>query len=160
MVTLFILAYGISRNSESNTWPSVQSVHVKGTYGTLGASSGTNSMVVNMRPNPWGHSNFREMDPNVWQRTTQPPPEKYVFNCYTIYVGSSHKSIKQLYLLLCRWNSTSSNPSSMSISGRSSSSNTVYNNNQGIPNMGLNMSANYSDSRFDSYKMSGMSRKY
>ncbi|XP_027851006.2 scaffold attachment factor B1-like isoform X2 [Aphis gossypii] len=127
-------SYGISRNSESNTWPSVQSIHVKGTYGTLGASSGTNSMVVNMRPNPWGHSNFREMDPNVWQRTTQPPPEK--------------------------WNSTSSNPSSMSISGRSSSSNTVYNNNQGIPNMGLNMSTNYSDSRFDSYKMSGMSRKY
>lgn len=48
----------------------------------------------------------------------------------------------------------------MSISGRGSSSNNVYNNNQGIPNMGLNMSTNYSDSRFDSYKMSGMSRKY
>lgn len=48
----------------------------------------------------------------------------------------------------------------MSISGRSSSSNTAYNNNQGIPNMELNMSTNYSDNRFDSYKMSGMSRKY
>jgi hypothetical protein len=61
-----------------------------------------------------------------------------------------------------RWNSTSSNPSSMSISGRSSSSNPLYvNNHQVIPNMGLNMSSNYSsDNRFDSYKMSGMSRKY
>lgn len=50
----------------------------------------------------------------------------------------------------------------MSISGRSSSSNPLYvNNHQVIPNMGLNMSSNYSsDNRFDSYKMSGMSRKY
>jgi len=104
----------MSRNSESNTWPSVQSVYVKGTYGTLGASSGTNSMVVNMRQNPWGHTNFREMDPNVWQRTTQPLPEKYVFRRYTIHVASSHKTIvfvvvqveqyiKQSFICVNKW---------------------------------------------------------
>lgn len=60
-----------------------------------------------------------------------------------------------------RWNSTSSNPSSITITGRTSSSNPMYvNNHQVLPNMGLNMSTNYSDNRFDSYKMSGMSRKY
>lgn len=50
----------------------------------------------------------------------------------------------------------------MSLSGRNSSSNALYVNNHQVlpPNMGLNMSANYSDNRFDGYKMSGMSRKY
>ncbi|XP_026804623.1 SAFB-like transcription modulator isoform X2 [Rhopalosiphum maidis] len=125
-------SYGMSRNSESSAWSSVP---VKSTYGTLGASSGTNNMVVNLRPDPWAHSTFRDVDPNIWQRPTQPPPEK--------------------------WNSTSSNPSSISISGRSSSSNALYSNShEGLSNMVNSMSSNYSDSRFDSYKMSGMSRKY
>lgn len=49
----------------------------------------------------------------------------------------------------------------MSTSGRSSGTNALYgNNHQVIPNLELNMPTNYSDSRFDSYKMSGMSRKY
>ncbi|KAL4090456.1 hypothetical protein QTP88_025288 [Uroleucon formosanum] len=124
---------GMSRNSESNTWPSAP---VKNSYGTLSSSSGTNNMVMSSRPDPWSNSNnSREIETTVWQRPPQPPPEK--------------------------WNNTSSNPSSMSISGRNSSSNTLYgNNHQVIPNMGLNMSTNYGDSRFDSYKMSGMSRKY
>ncbi|XP_050058861.1 scaffold attachment factor B1-like isoform X3 [Aphis gossypii] len=127
-------SYGMSRNSESNTWSSAP---VKSSYGTLSSSSGTNNMVISSRPDPWSNSNnSREIETTVWQRPPQPPPEN-------------------------RWNSTSSNPSSMSISGRSSSSNTLYgNNHQVIPNIGLNMSTNYSDSRFDSYKMSGMSRKY
>ncbi|KAL5235617.1 hypothetical protein ACI65C_003027 [Semiaphis heraclei] len=126
-------SYGMSRNSESNTWSSAP---VKSSYGTLSSNSGTNNMVLSSRPDPWSNSNnSREIETTVWQRPPQPPSEK--------------------------WNSTSSNPSSMSISGRSSSSNTLYgNNHQVIPNMGLNMSTNYSDSRFDSYKMSGMSRKY
>ncbi|KAL4090457.1 hypothetical protein QTP88_025288 [Uroleucon formosanum] len=125
---------GMSRNSESNTWPSAP---VKNSYGTLSSSSGTNNMVMSSRPDPWSNSNnSREIETTVWQRPPQPPPEN-------------------------RWNNTSSNPSSMSISGRNSSSNTLYgNNHQVIPNMGLNMSTNYGDSRFDSYKMSGMSRKY
>ncbi|KAF0719415.1 scaffold attachment factor B1-like isoform X1, partial [Aphis craccivora] len=124
----------MSRNSESNTWSSAP---VKSSYGTLSSSSGTSNMVISSRPDPWSNSNnSREIETTVWQRPPQPPPEN-------------------------RWNSTSSNPSSMSISGRSSSSNTLYgNNHQVIPNIGLNMSTNYSDSRFDSYKMSGMSRKY
>ncbi|XP_016664093.1 scaffold attachment factor B2 isoform X2 [Acyrthosiphon pisum] len=124
---------GMSRSSESNTWPSAP---VKSSYGTISSSSGTNNMVMSSRPDPWSNSNnSREIETAVWQRPPQPPPDK--------------------------WNSTSSNPSSMSISGRSSSSNTLYgNNHQVIPNMGLNMSTSYSDSRFDSYKMSGMSRKY
>ncbi|XP_025190663.1 SAFB-like transcription modulator isoform X2 [Melanaphis sacchari] len=128
-------SYGMSRTNESSTWSSP--VPVKSTYGTLGASPGSNNMAGNMRPDPWTHSNFQDMDPNIWQRTTQPPPSD-------------------------KWNSLpSSNPPSVQISGRSSSSNTLYsNNNEVLPNVGLNMSTNFTDTRFDSYKMSGMSHKY
>ncbi|XP_015366650.1 PREDICTED: scaffold attachment factor B2-like isoform X2 [Diuraphis noxia] len=122
---------GLSRNTEDNSWSSTA---VKNSYGTVGSSSGTN-MVISLRPDPWSHNTFRDMETSIWQRPSQPLPEK--------------------------WNSPSSNPSSMPISGRSSSSNALYgNNHQVIPNMGLNVPTNYSDSRFDSYKMSGMSRKY
>ncbi|XP_003248894.3 uncharacterized protein LOC100575122 [Acyrthosiphon pisum] len=125
-------SYGMSRNSESNSWSSAA---VKNSYGTVGSSSGTNTMEMSSRPDPWSHNTFRDVESSIWQRPSQPLPEK--------------------------WNSTPSNPSSMPISGRSSSSNALYSNNhQVIPNIGLNMSTNYSDSRFDSYKMSGMSRKY
>ncbi|KAL5235624.1 hypothetical protein ACI65C_003034 [Semiaphis heraclei] len=123
---------GLSRNSESNSWSSAA---IKNSYGTVASSSGTNNMVINSRPDPWSHNTFRDMETSIWQRPSQPLPEK--------------------------WNSTSRNPSSMPISGRSSNNNAFYgNNHQVIPNMGLNVPTNYSDSRFDSYKMSGMSRKY
>ncbi|XP_050058864.1 uncharacterized protein LOC126550781 [Aphis gossypii] len=127
-------SYRVSLSSESNTWSSAP---VKSSYGTLSSSSGTNNMVISSRPDPWSNSNnSREIETTVWQRPRQPPLEN-------------------------RWNNTSSNPSSMSISGRSSSSNTLYGNNHQVkPNIGLNMSINYSDCRFNSYKMSGMSRKY
>jgi hypothetical protein len=127
-------SYGMSRNSENNTWSSAP---VKSSYSSLGSNSGSSSMVMNTRPDPWSNSSSsREIDTNVWQRPPQPPADN-------------------------RWNSTSNNPSSMSISGRSSSNSTLYvNNHQVLPNMGLTMSTNYNDNRFDGYKMSGMSRKY
>lgn len=154
LTKFLILAYGISRNSESNTWSSGP---IKSSYNSLGSSSGSNSMVMNTRPDPWSNSSSsRDIETAVWQRPLQTPTDKYVINsniCHTI--------LNPCITFSSRWNSTSSNPSSMSISGRSSSSNTLYvNNHQVIPNMGLNMSTSYNDNRFDSYKMSGMSRKY
>ncbi|KAF0768184.1 SAFB-like transcription modulator isoform X2, partial [Aphis craccivora] len=43
----------MSRNSESNTWSSAP---VKSFYGTLSSSSGTNNMVINLRPDPWSRN--------------------------------------------------------------------------------------------------------
>lgn len=153
---ILILAYGISRNSESNTWSSGP---IKSSYNSLGSSSGSSSMVMNTRPDPWSNSSSsREIETAVWQRPPQPPTDKYVIDFNTCI---KYTILNSCIILNSRWNSTSSNPSSMSISGRSSSSNTLYvNNHQVIPNMGLNMSTSYNDNRFDSYKMSGMSRKY
>ncbi|VVC31630.1 SAP domain,RNA recognition motif domain [Cinara cedri] len=127
-------SYGLSRNSQSTNWTSAP---VKSSYGSLGSSSGSSSMVMSNRLDPWSNtSGSREIETNVWQRPLPPAPTD-------------------------KWNSTSSNPTSLSLSGRSSSSNPLYgNNHQVLPNVGLNMSSNFSDNRFDSYKMSGMSRKY
>ncbi|MBW0585096.1 hypothetical protein O181_124811, partial [Austropuccinia psidii MF-1] len=66
-------SYGMSRNSESNTWSSAP---VKSSYGTLSSSSGTNNMVISSRPDPWSNSNnSREIETTVWQRPPQPPLE-------------------------------------------------------------------------------------
>jgi len=89
-IILFISAYGMSRNSESNSWSSAA---VKNSYGTVGSSSGTNNMVMSSRPDPWSHNNFRDMESSIWQRPSQPLPEKYVFNFSTIDLGNSHITI-------------------------------------------------------------------
>lgn len=64
----------MSRNSDSSTWSSNQ---VKGSYSSLGSNSGSNSMVMSSRPDPWSNSSSsREMEPSVWSRPPQPPAEK------------------------------------------------------------------------------------
>ncbi|XP_050523947.1 scaffold attachment factor B2-like isoform X2 [Daktulosphaira vitifoliae] len=126
-------SYGMSRTSENSTWSSAP---IKGSFSSIGSSSGTSSMPMSTRPDPWSSSSNREMEASVWQRPPQPPTDK--------------------------WSNSSTNPSSMSMSsGRSSGSNSMYvNNHQVLPNIGMNMSTSYSDNRYDSYKMSNMSRKY
>lgn len=70
---MLISAYGMSsRNSESNTWSSAP---VKN-YNSLGSNSGSSSMVMNTRPDPWSNSSSREIETNVWQRPPQPPADK------------------------------------------------------------------------------------
>lgn len=73
---IVISAYGMSsRNSENNTW----SAPVKSSYSSLGSNSGSSSMVMNTRPDPWSNSSSREIETNVWQqRPPQPPADKYV----------------------------------------------------------------------------------
>lgn len=146
----------MSRNNESNSWSTPP---VKGSYNSIGSSSGSSSMVLNTRPEVWStSSSSRDIETAVWQqRPPQPSTEKYKIKFIIILISFI---LLKYCTYFSRWNSASSNPSSMSMSGRSSSSNPMYvNNHQVIPNLGINMS-NYSDSRFDSYKMSGMSRKY
>lgn len=76
----FILAYGLSRNSESNTWSSGP---IKSSYNSLGSSSGSSSMVMNTRPDPWTNSSSsREIETTVWQRPPQPPTDKYVIGFF------------------------------------------------------------------------------
>ncbi|XP_050424440.1 SAFB-like transcription modulator isoform X1 [Adelges cooleyi] len=129
-------SYGMSRSSDNSTWPTPP---IKGSFSSLGSSSGSSSMTIGTRPDPWSTSSNREMETAVWQRPPQPPSDN-------------------------RWNTTSSNPSSMSSisGGRSSGSNSMYVNNHQVlpPNIGMNISTGYTDNRFDNYKMSSMSRKY
>lgn len=74
--TIFIPAYGMSRNSESNTWSSTP---VKSSYSSLGSNSGSSGLVMSSRPDPWTNSNSnREIETAVWQRPPQPPADKYV----------------------------------------------------------------------------------
>jgi len=108
-MTLFISAYGgLSRNSVSNSWSSAA---IKNSYGAVGSSSGTNNMVINSRPDPWSHNTFRDMETSIWQRPSQPLPEKYDFNFFTIEIGDSHLTfvfvvvggtVHQVILHLCQ----------------------------------------------------------
>lgn len=67
----------MSRNSQSANWSSAP---VKSSYGSLGSSSGSSSMVMGNRLDPWSNtSGSREIDTTVWQRPLpQPPSDKYV----------------------------------------------------------------------------------
>lgn len=72
----------MSRSSEGSTWSSGP---VKNSYSTLGSSSGSSSMVMSSRPDPWSNSSSREIETSVWQqRPPQPPTDKYVI--YTFYI--------------------------------------------------------------------------
>jgi len=68
----------MSRNSESNTWTSAP---VKSSYSSLNSNSGSSSMVMNTRPDPWTSGNGRDIETTVWQRPPQPPTDKYVITC-------------------------------------------------------------------------------
>lgn len=66
----------MSRNSENNAWPSAP---VKSSYSSLGSNSGSSSMMMSTRPDPWNtSSSSREIETTVWQRPPQPPTDKYV----------------------------------------------------------------------------------
>lgn len=80
----------MSRNSESNTWSSAP---LKNSYTSLGSNSGSSSMVMGTRPDPWSStSNSRDIETAVWQRPPQPPTDKYEIKFLIMF-------IKLLYLL-------------------------------------------------------------
>lgn len=81
----FILAYGMSRNSDSSAWSSAP---VKSSYNSLSSNSGSSNIVMNTRPDPWSNSNSnREIETAVWQRPPQPPTDKYAKEQFSIFIA-------------------------------------------------------------------------
>lgn len=75
----------MSRNNESNSWSPAP---VKGSYGSIGSSSGSSSMVMNTRPEVWSSSSSRDIDTTVWQqRPPQPPTDKYEIRYLIVLIG-------------------------------------------------------------------------